>query len=57
VSDQQALNALLLHLPAQAAQPGYVIHLLRYTRCLPQLTQASTLRVHGKASKTPCSWS
>ena len=36
--DQQALDALLFHLPAQAAQPGCVIHLLRYTRCLPQLT-------------------
>ena len=45
---QHALNALLFHLPAQAAQPGCVIHLLRYTRCLPQLTVASTLRVHGK---------
>jgi hypothetical protein len=57
VGHQQAGDALLFHLPAQAAQPGCVIHLLRYIRCLPQLTQASTLRVHGKASKSPCSWS
>jgi hypothetical protein len=37
--DQQALNAPLLHLAAQPAQPGWVIHLLRYIRCLLPLTR------------------
>src|SRR6202041_1290608 len=48
MGNQQAVNSLLLHPAPQAAQSGSVIHLLRYTRCLPQLTQASTLRVHRK---------
>ncbi len=48
MGDQQAVDSLVLHPAPQAAQSGSVIHLLRYTRCLPQLTQASTLRVHRK---------